>query len=134
MFGFTSSLQIYLHIPGSEKLTLELPLVIGTIPFSGVGSRTSSMSSQAESLSSQAGSLSSWSSFPSAPPSYSNIHRDLRVDGPRTPLLHDYDGVDDEDEEEGLFMRAPQLYYPPPPTYSEVRPSDTKIWFWLMSS
>lgn len=107
--------QIYLHVPGSEKLTLELPLVIGTIPLSGVGSRTSSMSSQAESL-------SSWSSFPSAPPSYSNIHRDLRVDGPRTPLLCDYDGLDADDEEGGLVMRAPQLYYPLPPAYSEVRP------------
>lgn len=114
------ALMIYLHIPGSEKLFLELPLVIGTIPFSGVGSRTSSMSSQAESMSSQAGSLSSWSSFPSAPPSYSNIHRDLRVDGPRTPLLQDYDGGEDEEEDGGLFMRAPELYYPPPPAYTEV--------------
>ncbi|XP_038568354.1 thioredoxin-interacting protein-like [Micropterus salmoides] len=114
------ALMIYLHIPGSEKLVLELPLVIGTIPFSGVGSRTSSMSSQAGSLSSQAGSLSSWSSLPSAPPSYSNIHRDLRVDGPRTPLLQDYDGVEDDEDEGGLFMRAPEVYYPPPPAYSEV--------------
>lgn len=121
VLNLTGSLQVYLHIPGSEKLELELPLVIGTIPLSGVGSRTSSMSSQAESLGSQAGSLSSWSSFPSAPPSYSNIHRDLRVDGPRTPLLHDYDGGEDEDDEEGgLFMRAPELYYAPPPAYSEV--------------
>lgn len=104
------ALMIYLHIPGSEKLTLELPLVIGTIPFSGVGSRTSSMCSQAS---------SSWTSFPSAPPSYSNIHRDLRVDGPRTPLLRDYDGTEDE-EEGGLIMRAPELHCPPPPVYSEV--------------
>ncbi|XP_030606212.1 thioredoxin-interacting protein-like [Archocentrus centrarchus] len=107
------TVMIYLHIPGSEKLTLELPLVIGTIPFSGVGSRTSSMCSQA-------GSSSSWASFPSAPPSYSNIHRDLKVDGPRTPLLHDYDGADDDDEEGGLIMREPELYFCPPPVYSEV--------------
>ncbi|XP_049440715.1 thioredoxin-interacting protein-like [Epinephelus fuscoguttatus] len=109
------ALMIYLHIPGSEKLILELPLVIGTIPFSGVGSRTSSMSSQVESL-------SSWSSFPSAPPSYSDIHRDLRVDGPRTPLLLDYDGGEDDEEEGGLFMRAPEMYHlpPPPPAYTEV--------------
>lgn len=106
------ALMIYLHIPGSEKLVLELPLVIGTVPFSGVGSRTSSMSSQA-------GSMSSWSSFPSAPPSYSNIHRDLRVDGPRTPLLHDYDG-DDDDDDGGIFMRVPEVQYPPPPAYREV--------------
>ncbi|XP_033495653.1 thioredoxin-interacting protein-like [Epinephelus lanceolatus] len=109
------ALMIYLHIPGSEKLILELPLVIGTIPFSGVGSRTSSMSSQVESL-------SSWSSFPSAPPSYSDIHKDLRVDGPRTPLLLDYDGGEDDEEEGGLFMRAPEMYHlpPPPPAYTEV--------------
>ncbi|KAM4568697.1 thioredoxin-interacting protein-like [Fundulus diaphanus] len=104
-------LMIYLHIPGSEKLILELPLVIGTIPFSGVGSRTSSMSSQAS---------TSWASIPSAPPSYSNIHRDLRADGPRVPLLHDYDGADDDDDDGGLFMRAPEGCYPPPPAYSET--------------
>ncbi|CAN9514408.1 unnamed protein product [Ophioblennius macclurei] len=105
------SLAIYLHIPGSEKVILELPLVIGTVPFSGVGSRTNSMSSQVDSS-------CSWASFPSAPPSYSNI---LRIDGPCTPLLFDYDGGDDgEDEEEGgLFMKAPQVTYPPPPAYSE---------------
>ncbi|KAM4579846.1 thioredoxin-interacting protein-like [Odontesthes bonariensis] len=107
------ALVIYLHIPGSEKLTLELPLVIGTVPFSGVGSRTSSMSSQV-------GSSCSWDSFPSAPPSYSNIHRDLRVDGPRTPLLHDYDGAEDDDDNGGLIMRAPEVCFPPPPAYSEV--------------
>lgn len=77
---------------------MELPLVIGTIPFSGVGSRISS--------------VSSWSSLPSAPPSYSNIRRDL----PRTPLLHAYD------EEEGLFMSTPQPCYAPPPGYSQARP------------
>lgn len=113
------ALKIYLHIPGSEKLILELPLVIGTVPFSGVGSRTSSMSSQVGSQSSWA-SFPSFPSFPSAPPSYSNIHRDLRVDGPRTPLLNDYDG--DEDEEDGLFMTAPPMHYPSasPPAYSQV--------------
>ncbi|XP_069576392.1 thioredoxin-interacting protein-like [Brachyistius frenatus] len=110
------ALRIQLHIPGSEKLVLDLPLVIGTVPFSGVGSRTSSMSSRVGS------STSSWSSFPSAPPSYSNIHRDLPVDGPRTPLLHDYDGAEEEEEGGGLFMRAPEMHHPPlhPPAYTEV--------------
>ncbi|CAJ1061302.1 thioredoxin-interacting protein-like [Xyrichtys novacula] len=107
------TLRIYLHVPGSEKLAVELPLVVGTVPFSGVGSRTSSMSSQA-------GSLSSWASLPPAPPSYSNIHRDLRADGPLTPLLHDYDGGEDDEDEGGLFMRTPELFYPPPPAYTEV--------------
>ncbi|MED6233268.1 hypothetical protein ATANTOWER_009294 [Ataeniobius toweri] len=106
------TLMIYLHIPGSEKLILELPLVIGTTQFSGVGSRTSSMSSQAS---------SSWASIPSPPASYSNIHRDLRVNGPCTPLLHDYDGAEDDVDDGGLFMRVPEGCYPPPPAYSEVR-------------
>ncbi|KAM4600505.1 thioredoxin-interacting protein-like [Polymixia lowei] len=108
------ALMIYIHIPGSEKLVLELPLVIGTVPFSGFSSRSNSMCSQAQSLSSPSASCSS---FPSAPPSYSNIHRDLCLDSPRTPLLHNYDG---DEEEEGLFMRAPEHLYPPPPAYSEV--------------
>ncbi|KAM9309380.1 thioredoxin-interacting protein-like, partial [Pholidichthys leucotaenia] len=111
------ALMIYLHIPGSEKLVLELPLVIGTVPFSGVGSRTSSM------CSSQGSSACSWSSFPSAPPSYSSIDRDLRADGPRTPLLRDFDGEEEDDEEDddrGLIMRAPELHFPPPPEYTEV--------------
>lgn len=107
------TLMVYLHIPGSEKLILELPLVIGTVPFSGVGSRTSSMCSRAS---------SSWASMPSAPPSYSNIHRDLRVEGPRTPLLHDYDGADDEDDDGGLFIRVPEGRHPSPPAYSEIEP------------
>lgn len=105
-YSHLSAPQVYLHIPGSEKLVLELPLVIGTIPFSGVGSRTSSMSSQ--------------DSAPSGPPSYNNIHQDLIVDGPRMPLLYDYDGGDDDDDM-GLFIRVPEGCYPAPPAYSEVR-------------
>ncbi|XP_067093303.1 thioredoxin-interacting protein-like [Osmerus mordax] len=109
------TLMIYLHIPGSDKLIMELPLVIGTIPFSGFASRTNSMSSQSESLASPS---SSWASMrlPSAPPSYSDISRDLRIDSLLTPLLEDCN----IDEEDGLFMRAPARHYPPPPAYSEV--------------
>lgn len=109
------TLMIYVHIPGSDKLIMELPVVIGTIPFSGFDSRTNSISSQVDSLATPS---SSWASLglPSAPPSYSNISRDIRVDSPLTPLLNDYD----VDEEEGLFMRAPEHQYPLPPAYSEV--------------
>ncbi|KAM8870155.1 thioredoxin-interacting protein-like [Spinachia spinachia] len=93
------ALMVYLHIPGSEKLMLELPLVMGTVPFRGVGSRTSSMSS--------------WSSLPSAPPSYIN----LRGADPFTPLLRDYDGGEDEEEEGGgLSMRPPERSHPTSPT------------------
>lgn len=40
------SLAVYIHIPGAKKLMLELPLVIGTIPYNGFGSRNSSVASQ----------------------------------------------------------------------------------------
>lgn len=40
------SLQVCVDIPGTSKLLLELPLVIGTIPLHPFGSRTSSVSSQ----------------------------------------------------------------------------------------
>ncbi|TNN41464.1 Arrestin domain-containing protein 2 [Liparis tanakae] len=39
-------LKICVDVPGSSKLCLELPLVIGTIPLHPFGSRTSSVSSQ----------------------------------------------------------------------------------------
>ena len=37
---------MYIHIPGAKKLMLELPLVIGTVPYSGFGSRNPSVASQ----------------------------------------------------------------------------------------
>lgn len=40
------SLKVCVDIPGTSKLLLELPLVIGTIPLHPFGSRTSSVSSQ----------------------------------------------------------------------------------------
>lgn len=42
----SSALQVCVDIPGTSKLLLELPLVIGTIPLHPFGSRTSSVSSQ----------------------------------------------------------------------------------------
>lgn len=43
---FFCTYQVYIHIPGAKKLMLELPLVIGTIPYSGFGRRNSSVTSQ----------------------------------------------------------------------------------------
>lgn len=100
-----------MHIPGSEKLILELPLVIGTVPYSGLSSRSNSMSSQESTAS------SSWVSLrmpSSCPPSYCDITRDVRLEQPRTPLLDDYDGGDSP-----IFMNTPQ-FFPPLPPYSEV--------------
>ncbi|XP_018620258.2 thioredoxin interacting protein b [Scleropages formosus] len=108
------ALMIYVHIPGSDKLILELPLVIGTIPYNGFGSRTNSVSSQEGSETSN-----SWVSLgiPSAPPSYSDIAQDCRLDSPLAPLLDDYDGSDSP-----IFMHTPGFQFPPPPAYSEIDP------------
>ncbi len=43
---FMSCAQVYVDIPGAINLSLNLPLVIGTIPLHPFGSRTSSVSSQ----------------------------------------------------------------------------------------
>ncbi|XP_040909315.1 thioredoxin interacting protein a [Toxotes jaculatrix] len=104
------ALMIYVHIPGSDKLILELPLVIGT---AGLGSRSNSVSSQEGSVSN---SSQSWVSLrmPSEPPSYTDITRDCRLDQPLTPLLDDFDGDDSP-----IFMDAPAFPFPPPPEYTE---------------
>lgn len=102
-----------MHIPGSEKLVLELPLVIGTVPYTGLSSRTNSVSSRDGSTAS-----ASWVSLrmPSCPPSYCDVTRDCRLDQPLTPLLDDYDGGDSP-----IFMSSPKFSYPVLPPYSEVR-------------
>ncbi|KAM9777138.1 thioredoxin interacting protein a [Syngnathus typhle] len=100
------ALMIYIHIPGSEKLILELPLVIGT---PGLGSRSSSVSSQDGSL--------SWVSLAMPePPSYRDVTRDVHMDQPLTPLLDDFDGDDSP-----IFMNPPAFCFPaPPPVYTET--------------
>ncbi|XP_057196211.1 thioredoxin interacting protein b [Triplophysa rosa] len=104
------TLRIYAHIPGSEKLILELPLVIGTIPYNGLNSRTSSMSSQDGSVTS-----STCVSMPSSPPSYSEISRDDRLDSSFVPLLDDY-----AEDDSPIFIRMSGHCLPPPPAYTEV--------------
>ncbi len=104
-----------MHIPGSDKLVLELPLVIGTVPYNGFGSRTNSMSSQDGSVSNASNSWVSLRMPSSVPPSYCDVTRDCSLDQPLTPLLDDYDGGDSP-----IFMNAPQFQFPPLPAYSEV--------------
>lgn len=43
-------LQVFVDIPGTSKLLLELPLVIGTVPLHPFGSRSSSVGSHASFL------------------------------------------------------------------------------------
>uniref|UniRef100_A0A7M4ENI5 Thioredoxin-interacting protein n=1 Tax=Crocodylus porosus TaxID=8502 RepID=A0A7M4ENI5_CROPO len=108
-------LQIYVSVPGSKKIILELPLVIGS--RSGIGSRSSSMASQTSSE-------MSWVDLnlpdaPEAPPCYLDIvPEDHRLESPTTPLLDDMDSSFDSP----IFMYAPEFKFMPPPTYTEVDP------------
>ncbi|XP_072303714.1 thioredoxin interacting protein a [Eucyclogobius newberryi] len=105
------ALMIYVHIPGSEKVILELPLVIGT---AGLGSRSNSMSSQEGSIGS---SSQSWVSLrmPSNPPSYCDITRDCSLDQPLTPLLDDIEADDSP-----IFINPPRFEFPTLPAYTET--------------
>lgn len=109
-------LQIYVSVPGSKKIILELPLVIGS-KSSSIGSRSSSMASQASSE-------MSWVDLnipdaPEAPPCYLDIvPEDHRLESPTTPLLDELDNSFDSP----IFMYAPEFKFMPPPTYTEVDP------------
>ncbi|XP_063173343.1 thioredoxin-interacting protein [Candoia aspera] len=109
-------LQIYVSVPGSKKILLELPLVIGN-KSSGFSSRSSSMASQTSSE-------MSWVDLnipdaPEAPPCYLDIiPEDHRIESPTTPLLDQLDNSFDSP----IFMYAPEFKFMPPPTYTEVDP------------
>ncbi|XP_040854250.1 thioredoxin-interacting protein isoform X2 [Ochotona curzoniae] len=109
------SLLIYVSVPGSKKVILDLPLVIGS--RSGLSSRTSSMASRTSSE-------MSWIDLNipetlEAPPCYMDvIPEDHRLESPTTPLLDDVDGPPDSP----IFMYPSEFKFVPPPTYTEVDP------------
>ncbi|TDH13173.1 hypothetical protein EPR50_G00055840 [Perca flavescens] len=107
------SLMVYVDIPGAINLSLNLPLVIGTIPLHSFGSRTSSVSSQCS---------MSWLGMglperPEAPPSYAEIvteeQRQSSLDVPAA--RQELDGP--------LFAYIHEFRFQPPPLYSEVDPN-----------
>ncbi|XP_043935926.1 thioredoxin-interacting protein [Protopterus annectens] len=113
-------LMIYVHVPGTKKVILELPLVIGT-SSSGHSSRISSVASAGSVASSEM----SWVSLnipdnPEAPPCYMDIiPEDYQLESPTSPLLDDLDSSYDGP----IFMYTPEFKYMPPPTYTEIDPS-----------
>ncbi|KAM9546362.1 arrestin domain-containing protein 3-like isoform 2-T4 [Salvelinus alpinus] len=108
------SLMVYVDIPGAMNLSLNLPLIIGTIPLHPVGSRTSSVSSQCSMTMSWLG--MALPERPEAPPSYAEImteeqRRSLEVTSARDEL------------EGSLFAYIQEFRFQPPPLYSEVDPN-----------
>ncbi|KAM6332140.1 arrestin domain-containing protein 2 isoform 2-T2 [Alca torda] len=111
------SLKVCVDIPGTSKLLLELPLVIGTIPLHPFGSRTSSVSSQ---YSVNLDWLSTIPEQPEAPPEYSAV-----VSSPETeqslapPCRSELGGI----LEGPFFAYIQEFRFRPPPLYSEIDPN-----------
>nr|XP_028569610.1 arrestin domain-containing protein 2 isoform X2 [Podarcis muralis] len=113
------ALKVCIEIPGTSKLFLELPLVIGTIPLHPFGSRTSSVSSQySVSL--------DWVRMgipeePEAPPEYSSV---VSSEGPLETLSPpSQDGAPPGVLEGPFFAYIQEFRFRPPPLYSEVDPN-----------
>ncbi|XP_069505345.1 arrestin domain-containing protein 2-like isoform X2 [Ambystoma mexicanum] len=112
------ALKVCVDIPGTSKLLLELPLVVGTIPLHPFGSRTSSVGSQySVNL--------DWLRMtipeqPEPPPEYSAIVSDDDSEHSMSPPLHS----DLDLHLEGPFYAYIQEFRNrPPPLYSEVDPN-----------
>ncbi|TRY55245.1 hypothetical protein DNTS_014559 [Danionella cerebrum] len=105
------SLTVYVDIPRAVNLTLNLPLVIGTIPLHTFGSRTSSVSSQCSVV-------LNWLPLPDAPeapPSYSEvISEEERQNSINLPAAR-------EEIEGPLYAYIHEFRFQPPPLYSEQR-------------
>ncbi|XP_076880852.1 arrestin domain-containing protein 2 isoform X2 [Brachyhypopomus gauderio] len=112
------SLKVCVDIPGTSKLCLELPLVMGTIPLHPFGSRTSSVSSQY--------SLNlDWLRMaiperPEPPPDYSSVVSDEEAvrSAPIARLEEDLGVL-----ERSLVAYVQEFRFRPPPVYSEVDPN-----------
>ncbi|XP_021234393.1 arrestin domain-containing protein 2 [Numida meleagris] len=111
------SLKVCVDIPGTSKLLLELPLVIGTIPLHPFGSRTSSVSSQ---YSVTLDWLSSIPEQPEAPPEYSAVVPSPVAEQSLAPPCRSELGAVLEGP---FFAYIQEFRFRPPPLYSEIDPN-----------
>ncbi|XP_036441955.1 arrestin domain-containing protein 2 isoform X2 [Colossoma macropomum] len=112
-------LRVCVDVPGTSKLCLDLPLVMGTIPLHPFGSRTSSVSSH-YSLNME------WLRMaipeqPEPPPEYSSIvtEEEAIQNSPATRQEEDLSGV----LERPFMAYVQEFRFRPPPVYSEVDPN-----------
>ncbi|XP_064325813.1 arrestin domain-containing protein 2 isoform X2 [Phalacrocorax carbo] len=111
------SLKVCVDIPGTSKLLLELPLVIGTIPLHPFGSRTSSVSSQ---YSVNLDWLSTIPEQPEAPPEYSAVVSSPEAEQSLAPPCRSELGSILEGP---FFAYIQEFRFRPPPLYSEIDPN-----------
>uniref|UniRef100_A0A672K2M2 Arrestin domain-containing protein 3 n=2 Tax=Sinocyclocheilus grahami TaxID=75366 RepID=A0A672K2M2_SINGR len=107
------SLMVYVDIPGAMNLSLNLPLVVGTIPLHPFGSRTSSVSSQCSMTMSWLG----LPERPEAPPAYAEVVTEEQ----RPSCLEVSSGRENFDGP--LFAYIQEFRFRPPPPYSEIDPN-----------
>uniref|UniRef100_A0A2K5XSR0 Arrestin domain containing 4 n=1 Tax=Mandrillus leucophaeus TaxID=9568 RepID=A0A2K5XSR0_MANLE len=117
------SLAVYIHIPGAKKLMLELPLVIGTIPYNGFGSRNSSIASQFSMD-------MSWLTLtlpeqPEAPPNYADVvsEEEFSRHIPSYPQPPNCEG----EVCCPMFACIQEFRFQPPPLYAEVDPHPSDV-------
>ncbi|XP_023594518.1 arrestin domain-containing protein 2 [Trichechus manatus latirostris] len=113
------ALKVCVDIPGTSKLLLELPLVIGTVPLHAFSSRSSSVSSHASFLVDWG--LGALPEQPEAPPEYSEVVADEEVSTAGEnlfPLLPDIN----LGPEGPFYAYIQEFRYRPPPLYSEEDP------------
>ncbi|KAF7650842.1 hypothetical protein LDENG_00119690 [Lucifuga dentata] len=126
------TLKVCVDVPGTSKLCLELPLVIGTIPLHPFGSRTSSVSShRTSSVSSQYSVNLEWLRMaipeqPEPPPDYSSVVTEEEAEQQNAVVpqpAEDLSGI-----LECPFMAFVQEFrFRPPPVYSEIDPNPQPI-------
>ncbi|XP_053767671.1 arrestin domain-containing protein 2 isoform X1 [Desmodus rotundus] len=113
------TLKVCVDIPGTSKLLLELPLVIGTVPLNPFGSRSSSVGSHS-------GFLLDWGlgalpEQPEAPPEYSEVVADGVAAVGQSPFPPPQES--DMSLESPFFTYIQEFRYRPPPLYSEEDPN-----------
>ncbi|XP_016022156.2 arrestin domain-containing protein 2 isoform X1 [Rousettus aegyptiacus] len=113
------ALKVFVDIPGTSKLLLELPLVIGTVPLHPFGSRSSSVGSHASFLLDWG--LGALPEQPEAPPEYSEVVDVAAVRQSPFPSPQDFD----MSLEGPFFAYIQEFRYRPPPLYSEEDPNPT---------
>lgn len=117
------SLAVYIHIPGAKKLMLELPLVIGTIPYNGFGSRNSSVASQFSMD-------MSWLTLtlpeqPEAPPNYADVVSEEEFSRHIPPYPQPPGCLGGACYP--MLACIQEFRFQPPPLYSEVDPHPSDV-------
>ncbi|XP_060933881.1 arrestin domain-containing protein 2 isoform X1 [Limanda limanda] len=119
-------LKVCVDVPGTSKLCLELPLVIGTIPLHPFGSRTSSVSSQYSVH-------LEWLRMaipeqPEPPPDYSSVVTEAEAEQCNNNTVVS----EQADELSGILERPLMAFlqefrFRPPPVYCEIDPNPQPI-------